>query len=32
MSILFSLRWLFLLVLVVAVAWLCWNSLRYDAS
>ena len=32
MSLLFSLRWLFLLLLVAVVAWLSWKSLRHDAS
>jgi len=32
MTILFSLRWFFLLVLVAAVAWTCWTSLKHDAS
>lgn len=32
MTVLFSLRWLFLLLLVAVVAWLCWGSLGHDAS
>jgi len=31
-TVLFSLRWLFLVLLVTVVAWLCWSSLRDDAS
>jgi hypothetical protein len=32
MTILFSLRWLLLLVLLAGVAWMCWRSLRHDPS
>ena len=32
MTLLFALRLLFLLALVGATAWLCWQALHHDAS
>jgi cbb3-type cytochrome oxidase subunit 3 len=31
-TVLFSLRWVFLLLFIGVVAWLCWSSLKHDAS
>ena len=32
MTVLFALRWLFLVLLLGAVAWLSWQALEHDAS
>jgi len=32
MSLIFSLRWLLVLLLLAVVGWLCWRSLRHDHS